>query len=84
MISLICGLAFILEEFVICRPLAYQWNKSIKGVCGDQTLSFLIPGVINLVLDLLIIALPMPVLWNLQMRTAKKIATSAVFGIGLV
>lgn len=79
-----CGLAFILEEFLVCRPLAYQWDKSINGVCGDQKLSFLIPGVINLVLDILIISLPMPVLWTLQMQTAKKVATSIVFGIGLV
>ena len=81
---LICGTAFIIEEFLICRPLAFQWDKTIDGVCGNQRMAFLVPGVINLVLDLLIISLPMPVLWTLRMRTAKKVATSIVFGIGLV
>lgn len=81
---LMCGAGFMVEEFLICRPLSFQWDKSIHGDCGSQRLAFMVPGIINLALDILIIFLPMPMLWNLQMKIKKKMATSAVFGIGIV
>ncbi|KAL8743352.1 MAG: hypothetical protein Q9190_004275 [Brigantiaea leucoxantha] len=82
---IICGIAFTLEEFFICRPFAFLWNKTIPGgKCGDQKLAFLLPGVFNLISDLCIICLPMRTVWRLQMPTSKKFAVSFVFGIGIM
>ncbi|CRG92078.1 hypothetical protein PISL3812_09133 [Talaromyces islandicus] len=71
--------------FALCRPFAYNWDITIKdGECGDRYLPFLLSAIFNLLLDFAIILLPLPVLWRLQLKTGKKIALTAVFGVGIV
>ncbi|KAF2233364.1 hypothetical protein EV356DRAFT_568024 [Viridothelium virens] len=82
-LCLVCMTAFILEEFLICRPLRFYWNKQIDGKCGNEQLAYLIPGVINTALDLVIFAMPLPILWNLNMPLRKKISTAGIFSVGL-
>ena len=72
----------ILEALLICRPLPYFWDKSIKGTCGNQVITYLTAGIFNLLIDVIIIVLPMPMLWGLQLPRAKKIALTGLFGIG--
>ena len=72
----------ILESFLLCRPFAYNWDKTIEGSCANQTSIFLSAGVINLLIDVMIVTLPMPMLWRLRMPLGRKIALSGVFGMG--
>ena len=37
-----------------------------------------------MIVDVMIIALPMPVVWRLQLATKKKVALTVTFGLGLV
>lgn len=70
---------------LICRPFAYNWDQTIPGgKCGDQIVSFTVTGVINLLTDVVVLVLPMPYLYRLQMRTYKKVVLMGVFGIGLL
>jgi hypothetical protein len=78
-----CTIAFVLQILLLCRPLAFFWDKSINGKCGSLPLTYLIPGIIVTVLDVMVFSLPMPLLWKLNMPRNKKIGTSLVFGIGL-
>ena len=39
-------------------------------------------AVLNCLQDIVIVILPMPVLWGLQMARIKKVALSGMFGIG--
>lgn len=43
-----------------------------------------INGVVNIVLDVSLVVLPMPILWSLRMATAKKVALSFIFGLGIL
>ena len=72
----------ILEAFLICRPLAFFWNKTIEGSCGNEQAIFLSTGILNLMIDVMVVILPMPMLWGLQMKVAKKIALTGIFGLG--
>ena len=84
-LSVTCGVGFILEEFLICHPLSFYWDQSVPGGwCGNEQIAYLVPGVINMGLDILIFGLPMPLLWHLQMPVTKKVVTSVIFGIGLL
>jgi hypothetical protein len=73
-----------LEAFLLCRPVTYNWNKTITGTCADVALAYLFAGISNLLIDLIIVALPLPMLWKLQLPVAKKIGISAMFSIGAV
>ena len=72
----------VLAFCLVCRPLAYSWNHSIHGSCGDQKSLYLFTGVFNLLMDVTTVALPLPVLWGLQMSTGRKISLSILFSMG--
>ncbi|KAL3468996.1 hypothetical protein BJX99DRAFT_242283 [Aspergillus californicus] len=79
------AIATILAGCLICRPFAYNWDKTIVGgKCGDQVSSYTATGVINLVTDFMVLILPMPSLYKLQMATYKKVTLITVFGLGVV
>lgn len=86
MIVVTCYWAISLLRMVfICHPVAYEWNKNIEGgTCLNTTAAYYSVSAINLGLDLVIIILPMPILWTLQMPIAKKVAISIIFGMGIV
>lgn len=75
--------AIVLAAFLVCRPLAYNWDKTIEGGrCANVNQDFLAQAIINLLLDITIVSLPLPVLWNLQMKTGKKVSIIIMFSIG--
>ncbi|KAI8948548.1 hypothetical protein F4801DRAFT_556531 [Xylaria longipes] len=76
-------LSVFLETFLLCTPAAYNWDKSIPGgVCHDQNLAYLLAGTTNLVIDAIVVALPMPKLFGLQMNMAKRISIAGMFSLG--
>lgn len=77
--------AVIFESFLLCRPFAYTWDKTVTGgVCGNSTRAYLAIGIVNLCIDLAAVFIPMPVLWSLQMPLKKKVAISAILCLGLL
>ncbi|KAL2812247.1 hypothetical protein BDW59DRAFT_178657 [Aspergillus cavernicola] len=79
------AIATILAGCLICRPFAFNWDTTIPGgKCGNQVTSFTVTGVFNLLTDVVVLLLPMPSLYKLQMATYKKITLITVFGLGLV
>jgi hypothetical protein len=74
----------ILETFLLCRPLAYNWDISIPGTCGNRNATYVVAGTLNLITDLMVMALPIPHIWKLQLTLAKKVALCGVFSLGLL
>ncbi|KAJ5361558.1 hypothetical protein N7541_002402 [Penicillium brevicompactum] len=66
-----------------CRPVQYNWNRKIPGSCGDIRKIQLGSAGFNMVMDLLVVLLPLPVIWRLQMSSRKKIGVSVSFAIGI-
>ena len=81
-LSLLYGLVVFLEVFLICRPMAVDWNAHVDGTCGDQILSYLVLEVLSLLFDLTIAAVSIPYLWALRMPLAKKVFTQIILSIG--
>ncbi|KAL3481340.1 hypothetical protein BJX99DRAFT_271274 [Aspergillus californicus] len=78
------ALAVILGGFLLCQPFAYTWDQTIAGGhCGNQVLSYQITGALNLVTDLMVLTMPMPYLWKLEMRMSQKVPLIGVFAVGL-
>lgn len=75
----------ILVGCLICRPFAFNWDKTIiGGKCGDQVTSFTVTGIINLITDVMVLLMPMQPLYQLQMAMYKKLTLAAVFGLGVL
>lgn len=81
-LSVLYGLVVFSEVFLICRPMAVDWNAHVDGSCSDQIVSYLVLEVLGLLLDLTIAAVSIPYLWALQMALAKKFLTQLMFSIG--
>lgn len=82
--SILYGLAVFLEVFLICRPMAVDWNAHIDGTCGDQIVSYLVLEVLGLLLDFTVLVVPLPTIWRLQITLASMIIISIVFSIGVL
>lgn len=83
-VVLLFGVGLILEAFLLCQPFAKNWEPLLPGTCGSITASFLADGVINIIIDLAMIILPMPIVWRLQMAPQRKIALTIVFALGIL
>ncbi|KAF7907879.1 uncharacterized protein EAE98_011243 [Botrytis deweyae] len=74
----------ILIAFLICRPLGYNWNlQPTAGHCGNTISAYTAVGIVDIITDLMILSLPQPMIWRLQMPTANKIALAALMCFGL-
>lgn len=75
----------ILNTVLMCRPLAFWWDKTIPGgKCGSLLKSYYAAHIIIFILDFGLAMLPVPILIRLQMDTKRKISVIFMFSIGLV
>jgi len=68
-----------------CSPVAAAYGIKTPGhkpVCIDGYLTDLTIGALNLFTDILILFLPMPMLYNLQLNTSRKWGLVAIFAVG--
>lgn len=78
-------LSTVLANCLICRPVSYRWDPSAQiGKCGGLDRLHMFIGIFNLLLDVCVVVIPMPILWGLKMNMSKKIALTSIFGLGTV
>lgn len=76
------GTAIFIACALQCRPLKAYWDKSINGQCFDSQLFIVVNQVFNVTMDFIILALPVPMIWNLQRSWHDKLALNGVFAVG--
>ncbi|KAH7141991.1 hypothetical protein EDB81DRAFT_654260 [Dactylonectria macrodidyma] len=70
-----------------CLPASYNWtgwDGESKGHCNNlntQTYAF---GAINMVCDILILIMPLPELYKLQIKDRRKIQLFVMFSLGII
>ncbi|KAJ0421575.1 hypothetical protein BJY00DRAFT_106748 [Aspergillus carlsbadensis] len=71
-----------------CKPVRAFWDKTIvTGKCFSNDTMFAITmyqGVLMFICDVVIIVLPMPAIWGLQMALKKKLLVLFMFSFGFV
>lgn len=87
-----CAIAFcicwavqtILIAFLICRPISYNWDQvNQTGKCGDLTSAYVSIGIVDVISDIIIFVLPLPLINRLKMRRGSKLATMGLFALGV-
>jgi hypothetical protein len=77
------SIAFTLVTIFQCRPVSYTWDKNIKGgKCINFNGGAWANGAINILQDILIVALPIQEVRKLQLERKKKIGLYIMFGLG--
>ncbi|KAI4095728.1 MAG: hypothetical protein LQ344_001445 [Seirophora lacunosa] len=72
-------LGSILSSLFQCTPTDKYWHREKPGYCVNGDTVILIPGAVNVVLDFLILALPIPLLWKLRTTVPQKSLLTGVF-----
>jgi hypothetical protein len=65
-----------------CSPVAKNVDPFMEGTCWENIPWYYASAFINAFFDLLVLALPVPVVWRLRMTRRKKIAVTFVFLLG--
>ncbi|KAG0633947.1 hypothetical protein HOY80DRAFT_929386 [Tuber brumale] len=65
-----------------CTPVPYLWDKTIKGRCIRTGIFHFVNAGLNVLTNVLICALPMPMLWGAQLPKRQKLGLCIVFSLG--
>jgi hypothetical protein len=77
------SIAFTLVTIFQCQPVSYAWDKTIReGKCVNFNRGAWANGAINILQDILIVALPIQEVRKLQLERKKKIGLYIMFGLG--
>lgn len=66
----------------MCAPIAYFWNHELTGHCLNRHAIWFSNAAMNILTDIIIFILPMPVLKELHLPRRQKWALIAVFALG--
>jgi len=85
------GVIFALLLFLTCRPISAFWHLvdpiwalSHKFTCTDEAAEILVAATISILQDIIAFALPVMLVWNLQLPQRQKVAVMGIFGVGLL
>lgn len=86
------GWAVAMAYFVVCislaiggcRPVSYFWNKAQHGRCIDEVNFFRWNGIVNMLLDFMVLVIPLPMVWRLKLKVRDKLAFTSMFTLGFL
>ena len=82
-LNVVWGIWAALCAWVLCSPVAYNWDIRIPGGhCLDRKETYISVGVIDIFIDVCIFLMPIPMVWNLQLPLKNRIGLLSIFGIG--
>ena len=79
--GLVCAwiVAVLVSLILQCNPPQQAWERSIPGACRDPYNWWLASGLSSFILDLIILLIPLPMLWRLQVKPSRKGLIIGVF-----
>ncbi|KAJ6043411.1 uncharacterized protein N7446_001610 [Penicillium canescens] len=70
--------------FTECDPFNHYWIVlPDPGICCQAQLQLIVLGVLNVITDLMLIALPIPILILVKRSTVEKLQLAVLFAVGL-
>lgn len=77
------GIATWFVNLTVCTPIAFYYDRTIPGGhCKNQVVSGTVNGALSLVGDIFILALPIPMIFQLQINLRRKVALAGIFLLG--
>jgi hypothetical protein len=77
------NIALVFPLIFACTPLRRNWDVMVtEGSCINRTPLYMATAVLNMVTDILLLVLPIPMVVNLQMPRVQKLGLICIFGVG--
>lgn len=80
---IIWGIGITVTLALACQPIEAFWDNSVKGACLDLVKFTYFTNITNIITDVWVFLMPIPVIWHLQLQTKKKLLLCSVFSLGL-
>ena len=82
---LVAYLSMFITALVQCQPIAYAWDRRIKGGhCFQARGLAYASGAVNAFSDIYILLVPIPAVMALPLGMARKVRIIGVFGLGIL
>ncbi|KZL78555.1 integral membrane protein, partial [Colletotrichum tofieldiae] len=72
----------ILLEIFICTPIPAFWDKSVGGTCIPNYPQWYINAAGNIITDIIVFVLPLPVIHRLKLARGQKYVLLGIFCLG--
>ncbi|KAF1815936.1 hypothetical protein P152DRAFT_411238 [Eremomyces bilateralis CBS 781.70] len=84
-VVLVWALGFLVADLCQCIPISVIWTKfeyEYANYCVDVVSFYWAISVTDAVTDFIILALPLPMVWNLRLPLQQKVAVGGMFLLG--
>ena len=75
-------IATLLLNLLSCKPIEKHWEPLTPGYCFANAKLWPEIAILSVVIDLVLLFLPIPMLWRLQMKISRKATIVGVFACG--
>lgn len=75
--------AIIFALVFTCNPIEKNWDASIlEGSCINRSAIYVMTAVVNIVTDVMIILVPVPIIIKVQMPRIQRFGVMCMFAVG--
>lgn len=79
------GIVCSIMALNLCRPFAYNWDRSISGgTCVNENAFYRWGSLPNIITDIAMLILPIPIVWKLHTSRNVKVGLTVAFLTGSV
>ncbi len=78
------GISFFFATLFECYPISQVWTTFYgqPRKCYDYLPMFFATVITNMIMDIMILTIPWPMIWKLQMPLRQKVAVTGIFLLG--
>lgn len=77
------NIALVFPLIFTCTPFMKAYDITItEGTCIDRTPLYMATAVLNILTDIILLVLPIPMIVRLQMPKVQKVGLICIFGVG--
>lgn len=81
-IVMVWATGILLAMILICIPIEGYWDKTIPAQCIPDRDIQIINAAGNIATDFMLLVLPIPIIWRLNLTIGRKFALTGLFGLG--
>ena len=70
--------------FSTCQPFSYNWNSNQEGNCDARLNLWVSVAAAHMIIEIIILSLPLPMVWKLQLPLRRKLGISVLFALGIL
>lgn len=68
----------------VCKPVYKFWKPLVPGDCANYSLYFVLTGILETIIDVIILILPIQMVLSINLPTRSKIILASIFMLGIL